>query len=350
MRGVEMHASGLLVLIAGVVGQQPDVPPVLKQYMQAMTYYYKSPDDSLGPKMLKDLLKKENIEHAWFAKNAHVLTLVAAQMGDIAAGKPKLVREYEAAFAEATLTGRRVIIRSLTNCGDAETIMLMSGWLTDEKYADVRPELEALKKHLDNPKRKHVRDLRAKTPDDLDLLWVNFFITGEYAPISRILDVLDLPESRENATMKRVAQWSLGSNIQQHPKLAELVKKNAKDRPEGSGSVIDEFIPPKEDPKALEAKKAAVVGKWVSDDDAKNPLEFTKDGAAKVGFIVQDGKWLIAEGTFTVSGRGVVKSKATYEGSTLYSSWSLKDGALIGSHGPKATVKWVKVKDEKEKK
>ena len=74
------------------------------------------------------------------------------------------------------------------------------------------------------------------------MLWVNFFITGEYAPISRILDVFDLPDAKENETMKRVARWSFGSNVQQHPKLVELVLKNKKDRPEGSKKVIDQTI------------------------------------------------------------------------------------------------------------
>jgi uncharacterized protein (TIGR03066 family) len=90
--------------------------------------------------------------------------------------------------------------------------------------------------------------------------------------------------------------------------------------------------------------KKLLVGKWISDDDQKVPLEFLKDGSAKVGFIVEEGKWLIAEGTFTVSGKGLVKSKTMHAGSTLFSSWTLKDGVLVGSHGPKPMVKWVKVK------
>jgi hypothetical protein len=34
---------------------------------------------------------------------------------------------------------------------------------------------------------------------------------------------------------------------------------------------------------------AAVAGKWVSDDDEKIPLEFLKDGTAKVGFFKEKG-------------------------------------------------------------
>jgi hypothetical protein len=209
-----------------------------------VTYYYQSPDPAFGPQMLKDFLKKENVDHPWFKKNEFVLVLVGAQLGDIATGKPRIVRAYESELAGAPLTGRRVILRALTNCGDKATLKRVDAWLADERYANVRTELEALKKHLEDPKRKHVRDRPAKTPDDLDLLWSNFFITGEYTPVSRILDVFDQPDARENAVLKRVARWSLDSNLQQHPKLRELVQKHAKDRPERSRKVIGELIRP----------------------------------------------------------------------------------------------------------
>jgi hypothetical protein len=239
-----VQTPALLFLIAALPGQPADIPPLFKDYAKRVTYYYQSPDPDLGPRMLKDFLKKENVDHPWFKKNAHVLVLVGAQLGDIAAGKPKIVRAYEAELPAAPTTGRRVIIRALTNCGDKETLKQVDTWLADKRYADIRPELEALKKHLDDPKRKHVRDRPARTPDDLDLLWSNFFITGQYAPVSRILDVFDQPDTRDNAVLKRVARWSLGSNLQQHPKLVEVVQKHAKDRPAGSRKVIGELIIP----------------------------------------------------------------------------------------------------------
>jgi hypothetical protein len=221
---------------------QSKVPPLFETYGPKMTYYYKSPDPTLGPKMLKDLLKKENITHPFFKENPHVLNIVGAQLGDIAAGNSEIVRQYEAEFASAPDAGRKVILRALANCGDKDTGKRLDGWLANKQFTGLRPDLESLQKNLADPTRRSVRDRPAKTPDDLDLLWANFFITGEYAPVARILDVLDLPDAKENAVLKRVAKWSLGSNLQQHPKLAEIVTKNKKDRPEGSKKVIDELI------------------------------------------------------------------------------------------------------------
>ena len=237
-----MLTSLLLALAMSFAGQATDVPPFITTYQKTVTFYYKTPDPDLGPKMLTELLKKENLEYPWFVGKEYVLLLNGAMLGDIAAGHPKIVRQYEAAFAAAPLAGRRIIVRALTNCGDKETDEKVKTWLADQRYADCRPELEALKKRLDDPKRKNTRDQPARTPDDLDLLWVNFFITGEYAPIARILDVLDLPDSKENETLKRVAKWSIGSNIEQHPKLVELVKQHIKERPEPSRKVVGDMI------------------------------------------------------------------------------------------------------------
>jgi hypothetical protein len=335
------------VLAAGLGGQPPEVPPFVRANVQGMMTYYQAPDPARGPQLLKELLKRENIDSPWFAGKDHVRDLLAAQLGDIAAGHPRVVREYEAGLADASAAGRRVVLRALRNAGDAETARQAARWLADPRFADLRPELEALQKHLDDPNRKHARDRAAQTPDDLDFLWVNFFTTGAYAPVARILDVFDLPDAPANAVLKRVARWSLGANLQQHPRLGELVRQHAKDRAAGSRKVIEELIPVV-DPKAGEAVKAAVVGKWVSDDDQKNPLEFLPDGTAKVGFIVEKGAWLIATGTYTVSDQGTVEAKTTHEGSTLFQSWTLKDGVLLGSRGPNPMVRWVKVGGEKK--
>jgi hypothetical protein len=217
-------------------------PPFFQQYAQVGTFYYKNPDPKLGPKMLKDLLKKENLEHAMFARDDFTLLLIGAQIGDIVNGHPELVRECEAMFADTTPRGRKVIIRSLMNSGNKESAQKVGEWIKDPKYADQKAELEALKAHIEDPKRAHIRDVAAKNPEDLDFLWVNFFVTGEYTPISRILDVFDQPATKENETIRRVARWSFGSNVQQHPKLVELVMKHKDERPAGSKKVIEETI------------------------------------------------------------------------------------------------------------
>ena len=155
-----MHGLPVIVLSAAFLGQAAELPPFVKEHARTVTYYYQSPDPGLGPKLLRELLRKENVEHPWFVKNQYALMLNAAILGDIAAGKPKMVREYEAAFADAPVAGRRIIIRSLMTCGDRETLKQVDAWLAEAAYAESRTELQALKKQLEDPGRKHVRDRR----------------------------------------------------------------------------------------------------------------------------------------------------------------------------------------------
>src|SRR5207244_3203315 len=131
-----MSASPILLLLVGVVGQAPDVPNFIKQYSRVGTFYYLDPDPKIGPKMLKELLKKENLEHPFFVKRDDVPGLIGAQIGDIGAGKPEIVREYDSTFADASPTGRKVVIRALENAGDKETAKKVGEWIKDPKFAD----------------------------------------------------------------------------------------------------------------------------------------------------------------------------------------------------------------------
>ena len=105
-----------------------------------------------------------------------------------------------------------------------------------------------------------------------------------------------------------------------------------------------------EEPQGAENLKAAAIGEWVSASDEQNPFELLKDGTAKVGFIRENGKWVIATGTWTISDKGRVTCKTTYNGITWEPHWTLKDGALVGPLGPKPAVTWTKVKKDNDKK
>src|SRR2546421_12778638 len=128
-----MLSSFAVALLALAPAQPPDWPPFAREYTKTLTFYYKSPDPAQAPKMLKSLLKDENLQHPLFTKDKnYVLMLQAAMLGDVARGQPKVVREYEAAYADASPLGRKVIRRALENCGDAETVKKIAGWIADE--------------------------------------------------------------------------------------------------------------------------------------------------------------------------------------------------------------------------
>ena len=103
-----------------------------------------------------------------------------------------------------------------------------------------------------------------------------------------------------------------------------------------------------DEPKKADDPKTGVVGKWQTDDKDKVPLEINADGTIKVPFIVRDGKWVMAEGTYTVSDAGEVRYRATSGGSTLGGWYQYKDGTLVSAMGPKNRVTWKKVEEKKQ--
>lgn len=222
----------MLYLLATLCLFQPNQPPPILPEATKMMKYYEKPDPQRGVKMLKELLKPENLDHPMTTReDGHVFSILCEQLGYIAKGHPEVVREYEKQFAGATPTGKYGILRTLRIAGDDQTKKQLETWLAGEKNADTVKALEETKRIIAAPKREMNRDRAVRTGKDLDMLWADFFATGEYAPISRILDTFD---SNVPPGVKSAARWSLESNMRNHPKLVKLVKENLKDRKEVS--------------------------------------------------------------------------------------------------------------------
>lgn len=99
------------------------------------------------------------------------------------------------------------------------------------------------------------------TPDVLDLLWGEFFVTGEAKPVKRITEALSGLEDKDNMgvfIVASAARWSLTSNAVQFDKVLEILKGIQK---ENSTKAIADIIE-----KAEEARK-----KGKTDSDAPEP-------------------------------------------------------------------------------
>ncbi len=64
-------------------------------------------------------------------------------------------------------------------------------------------------------------------PGVLDMLWASFFATGDVLPIQRIISVLHLRKDGhgEEIIVGGAAEWSLRSNVTQHPKVLWICKQ-----------------------------------------------------------------------------------------------------------------------------
>jgi uncharacterized protein (TIGR03066 family) len=71
----------------------------------------------------------------------------------------------------------------------------------------------------------------------------------------------------------------------------------------------------------------ALIGRWVSQDADKRPVEFKKDGTCEYGWEKKDGEWVMVTGTFKMDGD---RAKADFKhgGVSLGLWWRLKDGQL----------------------
>lgn len=99
------------------------------------------------------------------------------------------------------------------------------------------------------------------SPEVLDLLWTEFFVTGEAKPIKRITEALPGLEDKDNMgvfIVASAARWSLTSNAVQFDKVLEILKGIQK---ENSTKAIADIIE-----KAEEALK-----KGKTDSDAPEP-------------------------------------------------------------------------------
>ena len=68
--------SCAVVLLASAVSQPAGPPPFVREYAPKVTFFYKSPDPALGPKMLKELLKDENLQHPLFTKDKNYVLML----------------------------------------------------------------------------------------------------------------------------------------------------------------------------------------------------------------------------------------------------------------------------------
>jgi uncharacterized protein (TIGR03067 family) len=219
----------LLLLLAGTARPQDDDSDALGVFIAG---YHRKPAPARVPEMLDSALKLINKEPSPFpAPNAGML--IANAFGHMGKGQTKLVRQYESRFDGAGKYGKPFLLETLKICGDGDTLKHMDKWAGDPRNAEWKKEIEAALAFLANPKRQLPRDRGAKTPDDLDLLWADFLVTGEYAPVSRVLDVLENPRNLRELIEKRLKsplpETTKGPDVMANLKSMKLLEPKTKD-------------------------------------------------------------------------------------------------------------------------
>ncbi|HBT97174.1 MAG TPA: hypothetical protein DEB25_05885 [Desulfobulbaceae bacterium] len=197
---------------------------------------------------------------------------------------------------------------------DRQTI-LFAAQLSNTKeartYLDRQPNAERYRN-----KTIDIRTVEPNHPQILDMLWADFFATGEAAPIRRIVMALNYDKysgaieryakskktekDRNDALLEAVfktATWSLGSNAKQHRRVGEILEQIFfSDKLEQSEKLWLLFvlakampekyeIPPPKDGKIIFKSKPTAEAKagWREGSDGK-PVEKDESLQSKDGF------------------------------------------------------------------
>jgi hypothetical protein len=188
-----------------------------------LSHYYEHPTPERFVAEVQALSKAGNLA------NPKSAALISVFLGRIMAANPSQVGGW---------------LTQLDNLkgGDRQTVLFaakLSGTKEAQDYLGRQPDGEKYR-----GKQVDVRALEPNNPTVLDMLWADFFATGEAAPVRRIVVALNYDKysgaldryaksektekDRNDAildTVFKAAMWSLESNAQQHRRVGEILEQ-----------------------------------------------------------------------------------------------------------------------------
>jgi hypothetical protein len=188
-----------------------------------ISHYYKHPTPERFVTEVQALSKAGNLS------NPKTASMISVFLGRVMAANPTQVDGWLNQLGD--LKG-----------GDRQTILLaasLSGTKEAQAYLNRQADAEKFRR-----KPVEVRTLEPNNPTTLDMLWADFFATGEAAPIRRIVVALNYDKyfgaldrfaksektekDRNDALLDAVfkaAMWSLESNARQHQRVGEILEQ-----------------------------------------------------------------------------------------------------------------------------
>lgn len=188
-----------------------------------MTHYYENPSPE------RFVAEVQGLSKAGHLSSPETGAMIAVFLGRVMAANPVAVESWLNQLGD--LIG-----------GDRETILLAAGFSRTQEARSFLAKQPDGAKYLEE--LMDVRSIELEDPAVLDMLWADFFATGEVAPLKRLVHVLNYGQyagameryaksqktekDREDAMRDAVfqaARWSLESNAQQHRRVGELLEQ-----------------------------------------------------------------------------------------------------------------------------
>ncbi len=186
------------------------------------TYYYQEPEPERIPSALMYFC-----ETPMFESSDRALPMAAFFTALFLKDSALMRKTYDNVSSSGTENDKFMLITvlSLTNTKESSALLekAKSSWKSKELK-------EIITRQLENS-HDGIYKIPVDNPTILDMLWASFFATGDELPVQRIISALQLMEGggAEGIMVGGAANWSLGANARQHPRVLEICKEELKE-------------------------------------------------------------------------------------------------------------------------
>ena len=245
---IRLIIATLLCLAASVAIAAPARFANPAQLDRWVTYYYQRPE----PAAVVDAMLALGKQGAF--RNPEIATSFWGFLAGVLSKNPAATPATLRRLAVLPADDQPVVILGLWYSGHPDTRALLAGLAKD--MPEQRPMIEELARST--PPR--LVDLPIdKDPWVLAALWGNFMATGDEAPVLRVMEALPLTMiaqgDAQRLAMGRTAEWSLAANAVQHPRVMQIVRRQAAARTGPTANILNRIIARAEE--AIKHDKAA---------------------------------------------------------------------------------------------
>lgn len=171
-----------------------------EEFNSFFTYYYLNPQPDKIPQALEYFLSSKLFRSS-IGTNDHVIEMVSYFFGRVADINPYLIREYEKHYDSEDMSGKLFLITIFAVASDEQNKEFFKERLSTEKDKEMKNLLEKI---IDTPPLGNKRITKGvRNYNDLDFLWMEFFVTGDKEPIIKLIDVL----IREDRFRDKLMKW-----------------------------------------------------------------------------------------------------------------------------------------------
>ena len=193
---------GIVFFVSSFKSTDASYEEIEIEYNEVLVNYYRNPQVDKIPVVLDHILQSNFFRD----KATGIFTLTAYYFGRIARLEPALIPKYMEFFEKMSQKheGRFFILMVFQICGNETVKQFLVEKQNDKNFVNEKQDIQNILNGgafpQFNPLTREIRD-----GADLDILWAEFFVTGNKEPILKIIDTLGWPDRFKS----RLLDWSV---------------------------------------------------------------------------------------------------------------------------------------------